>query len=290
MIAAAAPAQRAQLSSDASVLLDALSLIERTVLPRTMVLNGAGEALYLDLSHQAVQLLPRVGDLYATDLILRSEAPAAFKLLSQRRAGVRKQIGILAEHRSALIACAARALMRCCAQGQPLHGFAAVQANDISADFTIAAPEIYRAARTLSAKPATGALAIFYERARSHAAQAWLIDGDGWIVDELGGGDTIAELRAAAAAARSYRTWLETSEAGEFPSQFPILGQLADDGSDKMWGVAADSTHLAYLRVRKEQWREIEALWPAEVEADAATGAIEPSVEPEAASAQEGAP
>jgi len=248
-------------------LLALLKLVERTVLPRKAHLVGGGTEVTLDLATQRLQLGVQSGSHFVIDDTLAASAPEAHKLLRRRERSVSRHDETLRINRTALCACAARALLHLCANGGVRHRVEAAPLEEVWALASFSVIELYEAARDQATQLGRGPVRGFFDTVRPKIDEAWLLSQDGWVIEapeDARGLDQYAEMTRTA---RQLGEWRGDSIA------LPHLAYATRSPHEWIWAVASDVHHIAVLRCQPLKWSATLSAWnDTAASADAAPG------------------
>ncbi|RIA56559.1 hypothetical protein [Dichotomicrobium thermohalophilum] len=238
-------------------LLSLLMLVQRTVLPRHVELKTDDTAVGLDLASQRLQLGVRAGNHFFIDDTLATAAPAAHKLLRRRARGVIRHDETLRDHQAALCACAARALLRFCAEGEPRYRINAAPLEEAWAAASFSVMDLYEAAREQAMQAGRGPVRAFFDTVRAKMDEAWLLSQDGWIVEAPADARGLAQYAEVTKTARLLAAWRDAaSDAGT-----PQLAYATRPPHDWIWSIASDANHIALLRCSPLKWAATLSAW-----------------------------
>jgi len=229
-----------------------LALIDRTVLPRVVTIEGTAAPVSLDIGRQALSLLPRQQNTYAIDQTLLLEAPQAYRSLNKRVPAARKAMDELRPARRAILRGAVRALWALAGAGGTRYQVSAATTVE-TGGISFSALELYQAARDQFAPGGNGAAAAFYEIMMPRAQGGWHATRSGWVHDIPETGDARADLRKLVEighAARHYAGWIETMDALKGPS----LSFLSGTGHKVIRCIAVDDSNIALVNLSPTAW------------------------------------
>jgi hypothetical protein len=238
-------------------LLSLLMLVQRTVLPRHVELTSRETAIALDLASQRLQLGVRAGSHFMIDDALATAAPAAHKLLRRRARSVIRHDEILRENQPALCACAGRALLRFCADGEPRYRVEAAPLEEAWGAASFSVMELYKAARDQAVQEGDGPVRAFFETVRPKMDEAWLLSQDGWVITPSHDARNLAQYAAMTKTARQLGTWRDADAA----TSAPQLAYAARASHAWIWCVASDAHHIAVLRCSPLKWAATLSAW-----------------------------
>lgn len=238
-------------------LLSLLMLVQRTVLPRHVELTRRETAIALDLASQRLQLGVRAGNHFMVDDALAAAAPAAHKLLRRRARSVIRHDETLRENQPALCACAARALLRFCADGEPRYRIEAAPLEEAWAAASFSVMELYEAARDQAVRAGDGPVRAFFETVRPKMDEAWLLSQDGWVITPPPDARSLAQYAEMTRTARQLGAWRDASSAMGAGQ----LAYAARASHDWIWCIASDARHIALLRCPPLKWAATLSAW-----------------------------
>jgi hypothetical protein len=224
-------------------------VIERSVLPRSVVCQSATAQLEFDVFHQRAVLCPRAGNTYAPDDILRREAPRVASILLEGPAGVAAAAHETAAVRDALLRHFGRALAKLAANPGPVK--VSVRARTVlhgklSGVPSFSASELAAAAvppAELEAEAETaGCVSAFFDQVEPGASDAWLFLRPARLQRSPASAQSerAGYMTQAAQAAEAWRDGLETFEG-------PLLAVFLGAANENLECIAADTTHIALI-------------------------------------------
>lgn len=238
-------------------LLSLLMLVQRSVLPRHVELTTGETAIALDLASQRLQLGVRAGNHYVVDDALAAAAPAAHKLLRRRARSVIRHDETLRENQSALCACAARALLRFCADGEPRCRVRAAPLEEVWAAASFPVMDLYEAARDHAVQADDGPVRAFFDTVRGKMDEAWLLSQDGWVITPPPDALSLAQYAAMTMTARQLGAWRDATAA----TSAAQLAYAARPPHNWIWCVASDAQNIALLRCPPLKWASTLSAW-----------------------------
>jgi hypothetical protein len=222
-------------------------VIERSVLPRSVVCQSATARLEFDVFRQSALLCPRAGNDYALDDTLRQEAPGVCNILLEGPAGVPAVAHETAAFRDALLRHFQRALAKLAAspglvkvsvrartvlQGK-LSGLPSFSATELA---SAAVPPVEAEA------DGTGCVSAFFDGVEPGTADAWLFQRPARLqrAPASAQSERAGDMTQAAQAAEAWRDGLETFKG-------PLLAVFLGAPNENLQCIAADSTHIALI-------------------------------------------
>ena len=240
-----------------------LRLIERTVLPRHIMITGAGAEITLDVAIQRLQLGVKSGNHFIIDDSLAAVAPAAHKLLRRRAATVTRHDETFHTHRTALGACAARALLRVSAADDMRHRIEPASVEEVWARAGFSVMALYEAAREQAGRADHGPARTFFDAVRARMAEAWLMSRDGWVMAAPQRARNLTDYAEMTKTARQLRAWRETD------ALTPQLAFATRPPHTWIWCIASDAHHTALLRCPPLKWAATLNAWNEHTASDA---------------------
>jgi hypothetical protein len=238
-------------------LLSLLMLVQRTILPRHVEVKSSASAIELDVSSGRLQLGVRSGSHFVIDDALAAAAPDAYKLLRWRASAVTRHDETLRQYQPALCACAARALMRFCAEGASRYRIEAAPVQEVWAAASFTGMELYEAARDQAVEADRGPVRAFFDTVHSKMDEAWLISQDGWIIAAPADARGLAKYAEMTKTARQLGAWSEALS----DASVPRLAYATRPPRERIWCIASDAYHLALLRCPPLTWAATLSAW-----------------------------
>lgn len=220
-------------------------VIERSVLPRSVVCQSATARLEFDVFRQGALLCPRAGNDYALDDTLRQEAPGVCNILLEGPAGVPAVAHETAAFRGALLRHFQRALANFAASPGPVK--VSVRARTVLQGKlnglpSFSATELASAAVLPAETDGTGCVSAFFDGVEPGSFDAWLFQRPARLqrASASAQSERAGEMTQAAQAAEAWRDGLETFEG-------PLLAVFLGAPNENLQCIAADSTHIALV-------------------------------------------
>jgi len=238
-------------------LLSLLRLIERTVLPRHIELASMNTIMTLPVAGQRLQLGARVQNQFVIDDTLAKAAPAAHKLIRRRSRAISRRQDVLEAHQTELCACAARALLAFCAEGEAAYQTDAASREEIGAPVAFSAMELYERARDQVANVQYGPVRKFVDSVRPKMAEIWVVTQDGWILE----GPTARRTPDVYAAMTRTTLQLSAWTAATTRETQPAIAYATRPPYDWIWCIVSDAAHFALLRCPPPHWAATLSAW-----------------------------
>jgi hypothetical protein len=264
-------------SESSGILLQALNVVERTVLPRAITFTAARGRLDLVVSGQCALIGPKLDGAFVVDEQFRREAPEAYDALrlgALSQSGELPQVGpddpamnealtAVAANREALLRLWGRTLVEFCSGASRIETTVKAASPQMSAGAQVQRRLDFSALELLSAvSPHISAAAdsqvlAFYSAQKQTASDAWLFHSEGWPaafpgeVAELG---RITEMGAAARTAREWRNNLADISG-------PIMSVMLASRQDAFRCVAVDDAYVALVTRPSAEIGSVLAAW-----------------------------
>jgi hypothetical protein len=234
--------------SSTDALQEIFRVIERSVLPRSVVCQSGDARLEFDVFRQGALLCPRAGSAFALDDTLMREAPRLCSLLHGGPAGVSAWADEIAAFREALLRHFGRALANFAKSPGPVRVSVrapAVFRGKWNALPAFSASELAGAAAAPPEAESPGCVSVFFEHIGPDASDAWLFERPARLqrAPASGSSDRAGMMTELAQSAEVWRQGLETF-------QGPLFAVFLGASQENLQCVAADSSHIALISKR----------------------------------------
>ena len=233
--------------SSTDALQEIFRVIERSVLPRSVVCQSGAARLEFDVFRQGALLCPRAGNAYAVDDTLRREAPRLCSILLEGPAGASARADETAAFRDALLRHFGRALANFAASSGPVR--VGVRAPTVLHGKLSALPSFSASELSSAAVPppeakteAHGCVSAFFEQIGPGTSDAWLFQRPARLLraPALGPSGSAGTMTELAQSAEAWREGLATFEG-------PLFAVFLGSPNENVQCVATDTTHIALI-------------------------------------------
>ncbi len=231
--------------SSTDALQEIFRVIDRSVLPRSVVCQSGAARLEFDVFRRGALLCPRAGSAFALDDTLKREAPGLCSLLQEGPAGASAWADEAAAFRDALLRRFGRALADFANSSGPV--LVSVRAStafrgQLNALPSFSAPELASAAATPPEAEVSGCVSAFFEQIGPNASDSWLFQRPASLLwpPALDSSDRAGMMTEAAQSAEAWRQGLETFDG-------PLFAVFLGAPNENLQCVAADATHIALI-------------------------------------------
>jgi hypothetical protein len=231
--------------SSTDALREIFRVIERSVLPRSVVCESGGARLEFDVFRQGALLCPRAGSTFALDGTLRQEAPRLCGILHEGPASACTRAAETAAFRDALLRHFGRALANFARSPGPVRVSVrapTVLQGKLSALPSFSAAELADAAVAPPEAEASGSVSTFFEEIGAGTSDAWLFQRPARLqhAPASGSSEQAGTMTELAQSAEAWREGLETF-------QGPLFAVFLGAPNENLQCVAVDTTHIALI-------------------------------------------
>ncbi len=231
--------------SSTDALQEIFRVIERSVLPRSVVCQSGAARLEFDVFRQGALLCPRAGSAFTLDDTLRREAPRLCSILLEGPAGASARADETAAFRDVLLRHFGRALANFAASSGPVRVSVrapTVLQGKLSALPSFSTSELANAAVAPPEAEASGCVSAFFEQIGPGASDTWLFRRPAQLLSAPASGpsDRAGMMTELAQSAEAWREGLATFEG-------PLFAVFLGAPNENLQCVAADSTHIALI-------------------------------------------